>query len=260
MRLQSMLSAYPHIYQFLDADFIRKQYRSGLKNQLLQRLENEKSSIDANRHLPTLEKRLAELDSIAGYGRLKPRLQGASDWDEYQEFLAQIDITLWFWQKNLLKEIEPELPHRDGYADMLLYYLQQDIYCEVTSFQSIAKSLKSRVGEKWDRLKTIKGVVRNLLDKTRNQLPEDYPGILALDTTKSGIFSFDVREIAQKLFPSRPQVALIMLWSWEGTEEDFSWDMSPSAFYINGDERSIFRVVGEKLLECSGLGGEVVGL
>lgn len=279
-QLQSIISQFPHIYQFLDNGFIRGQCKSALKNFLLKRLDNEKSSHFTCQHLPTLEKRLAELTSVTGYGRLCSRLRVTSDWDGYQEFLAQIDITLWFKDKGILKEIEPELANSMGKADILLTFSQQDIYCEVTSFQSIAKSIESKTKSEEKKIRElrkrqpwkteqyvenelkIKRAVRNLLDKTKRQLPSNHPGILALETGKSAIFGFDVRDIAQKLFPSRPQVVLIVLWSWEsdgGDNSDLRWEMNnPSFCFINGGSK--FREAGETLLQHLGLRGEVAGI
>lgn len=213
-------------------------------------------------HLPTLEKRLAKLVSVSGYDRLSPLLRWASDWDQYQEALAQIDVTLWFKRKSLLKEMEPELPRRVGNADILLSFSQQDIYCEVASFQSIIKSIqvKEFKAEKKENELEIKRAVRNLLDKTKRQLPSNHPGILALETGKSAMFGFDVRKIAQRLFPSRPQVALIMLWSWEsggGDDSDLRWKRNnPSFCFINSGSK--FRQVGEELLKHLNLKGEVL--
>ncbi len=129
LQLQSTLSKHPHIYQFLDDDFIRKQCDSGLKCYFLEYLANKESKSKPCQYLPTLEKMLAELSSVTGYDRLARLLRGASDWDEYNEFLAQIDITLWFKQKSLLKEIERGLPCSTGVGDILLAFSQQDIYC-----------------------------------------------------------------------------------------------------------------------------------
>ena len=70
----------------------------------------------------TLEKSLAGLTSVNGYDRLKSRLKGIADWDEYKAISAQIDITLWFEEKGLMKEIEPKLPHGKGYSDILLSF------------------------------------------------------------------------------------------------------------------------------------------
>jgi len=283
--LQPIISEFPHLYQFLGDDFIMGQCESGLKNHLLKRLDNKESSRGTRQHLPTLEKRLTKLDSVIGFDKLKPLLRGTSDWDEYQEILAQIDITLFFKHKNLLKEIEPELPHRAGNADILLTFSQQDIYCEVTSFQSIAKSIESKTKSKekeiqdrlgelrkrepWktegdieDELK-IRRAVRNLLGKTKRQLPPKFLGILALETGKSMMFGLDVRDIAQRLFPQRPQLALIMLWSWESpaqNDSDFSrWGRSnPSFCFINAGSK--FQGIGEALLKHLSLKGEVVGV
>lgn len=283
-KLQSIVSTFPHLHQFLDNDFIRGQCESALKNFLLKRLDNEKSSHFTCQHLPTLEKRLAGLVSVKGYDRLGSRLRGASDWDQHNDILAQIDITLWFKRINLLKEIEPELPHRVGNADILLSFSEQDIYCEVTSFQSISKSIESKFKKEEDKIQSrlrelkngqpwkteedleheleVNRAVRNLLGKTKRQLPPNHPGILALETGKSAMFGFDVREIAQKLFRNRPRVALIMLWSWEGDggdDSDLRWEMNnPSFCFINGG--STFREVGEELLKYLSIKGEVAGI
>lgn len=210
----------------------------------------------------TLGKESAGLASVIGYDRLKPLLKGATDWDKFQEVFAQINITLWFKQNSLLKEIEPTLPHRQVSCDLLLSFSQQDIYCEVSSFQSFVKSIESREqGTDDERIKIklqqrpyltkqdieheIKNdrIIRNLLIKTKKQLPPKHPGILALETGKSMVFHFDIKEIAQELFPSRPQVMLIMLWSLErGSEigEAPFWFVNPS---------SPFQDIGQKLLE-----------
>ena len=185
----------------------------------------------------TLEKMSAGLASVKGYDKFKRFLRGTSDWDQFQEALAQIDITLWFKQTNLLKEIEPELPHRVGNADFLLSFSQQDIYCEVTSFESLAKSIESltkdgdnKIESKFQKVRKaqpwitrhniedetqVKRIAKNLLEKTKKQLPPNYPGILALETGKSQVYCYKIKEVAKKLFPKRPQVTLIMLWSLE---------------------------------------------
>lgn len=270
-QLQPIISLFPHLHQFLNNDFIREQCEKGLKCYLLKRLDNKESSYDTRQHLPTLEKRLTELATVTGYDRFSTLLRGASDWDEYQEILAQIDVTLWFKHKGLLKEVEPELPHRMGNADVLISLSQGDIYCEVTSFQSIIKSFedKTKMGQPWkteqglNNKLEIKRAVRKLLDKTSRQLPPNHPGILALETSKSAMFGFDVRRIAQQLFKSRPHVALIMLWSWESSEQDESdflgWSRNnPSFCFINAGSK--FREVGETLLKHLSLKGEVAGI
>lgn len=266
-RLQSILSQFSRIHQFLDDAFVKAQCESGLSNYLLSRLVNDDSSGSTAQHLPTLEKRLAKLASVAGYDRLGSLLRGASNWDQYQEALAQIDITLWFNQKNLLKEIEPLLPHGLGNADILLSFAGQDIYCEVASFQSIIKSIEAKAKDKENKIREqwkeqrgsikIKGVARNLLDKTKRQLPQDYPAILALNTTKSAIFAHDVRLIANRLLPRRPQVALIGLWSWEGDGEAMSWDNSPTSFFVNHGSK--FYKVGKALIQSLNVKSEIVG-
>lgn len=280
-KLQPIIFTFPHLHQFLDNDFLRRQCESALKNFLLKRLDNEKHSHFTRQHLPTLEKRLAELTSVIGFDRLCPLLRGASDWDEYQEFLAQIDITLFFKHKTLLKEIEPELPHRVGNTDILLSFSRQDIYCEVTSFQSIAKSIESKAKSEGNKMRELRKrqpwkteqdveheveinrAGRNLLDKTKRQLSPNHPGILALETGKSAMFGFGVREMAPQLFKSRPQLALIMLWSWESPAHNdpdrLSWGRDkPSFCYVNPVSK--FREVGEALLKYLNLKGEVIGI
>lgn len=278
-QLQSIISQFHYIHGFLDDGFIRKQCDNTLINFLLKRLNNEKSSHFTRQHLPTLEKRLADLSSVTGYDRLYHLLRKASDWDDYQEVLAQLDITSWFFKKGLIKEIEPELPNRKGYSDILISFSQQDIYCEVTSFQSFAKSTAFEVKSQKKLLElqkrqpwktgmgvghelNIKRAVRNLLYKTDHQLPSNNTGILALETGKSGMFGFDVRIMAQKIFPNRPQVALLMLWSWEGdgqNDPDSMWERNnPSHCFINPGAH--FPEVGERLANYLSLKGEVIGL
>ncbi len=143
------------------------------------------------------------------------------------------------------------LSHREGKADILLSLNGQDIYCEITSFQSIIKSINvvdnNRKKNRHRGKVKIDRIIRNLLRKTSRQLPPDHPGILALHALKSGIFAFDVRLIAQRLLPQRLQVALIALWSGEGTGPDINWDI-PTLFIIN--RRSQYRYIGEALLQC----------
>ncbi|MFC2033587.1 hypothetical protein ACFLUB_03635 [Chloroflexota bacterium] len=91
-----------------------------------------------------LKESSACLVSVNGYNKLITRISRVADWDEYQSILAQINVTLWFKKKNILKEIEPELPHGLGYTDVLLYFSQQNIYCEVTSLESLPKSMESK--------------------------------------------------------------------------------------------------------------------
>lgn len=181
-----------------------------------------------------LRKSLACLTSVNGYNKLETRINCVSDWDEYRAILAQIDVTLWFKDKNVLKEIEPRLPHREGFGDILLTFSNQDIYCEVTSFESLAKSIESKKQDsdhkkvksklekrpyltRQDIEHEIKNdrIIRNLLEKTNKQLPKNHPGILALETGRAMVFHGNVKEIAKRIFKNRPQVTLIMLWSLE---------------------------------------------
>lgn len=265
-RLKATISRFLHLHKSFDDDFIREQCDTGLRCHILRRLDSRESGYDMCKHLPSLESRLAQLAPVTGYNKLGALLRGASDWDQYQEALAQIDITLWFKRHNLLKEIEPRLPDEVGIGDILLSFSRQDIFCEVNSFQSIAKSIESRKvsgstkSEKQSQ--NTKRRLRVLLRKTANQLPLGYPGILALETGKSAIIGLDVAKLAQPLFPKRPHLALIMLWSWEengGNDlEVGGWKRDyPTFCFINGS--SNFRVIGEELLKHLGLKGQVLG-
>ncbi len=218
----------------------------------------------------TLGKMSVGLASVKGYDKLERFLRGTFDWDQFQEALAQIDVTLWFKRANLLKEVEPELPHRVGNADFLLSFSQQDIYCEVTSLESLQKSIESKKQSeakkvqillkkqpwmsKQDAEHEIKQdrITRSLLEKTNKQLPRNYPGILALETGKSMVFTFDTKKIAQKLFPSRPQVMLIMLWSLERGSQ-----IGEAPFpFVNPN--SPYQNIGQKLLKYLGQDSKVI--
>jgi len=265
LQLQSIISQFTCIYQFLDDSLIRKQCESGLKNYLLKCLVNKESSHIAQQHLPNLESRLAKLAPVNGYDKLKPRLRDASDFDSYDDIYAQMDITLWFKEKGLVKEIEPKLPNKDGYSDILLFFSQQDIYCEITSFQSIIKSTESkeenqdakiqnklqklRKRQPWltaqyvkDKLETDKAVTK-LLDKTKRQLPPDYPGVLALDSKAGILQKQQIRKIADRLFPKRPQLALIMRRSLSQIEIPTLWFVNLNSPYQN---------IGRELLKYLG--------
>ncbi len=218
----------------------------------------------------TLEKIAAGLTLVNGYDRLISLIKGVASWDEYMEIRAQINTTRWFKEKSLIKEIEPKLPHREGYSDMLLSFSEQAIYCEVTSPESIQKSIESK---KQNEVKKVQNllkkqswmseqdaeheirkdrITRNLLAKTRRQLPPNHPGILALETGKSMVFTFDTKKIAQKLFPSRPQVMLIMLWS---LERGSQIGEAPFCFV---NPNSPYQNIGQKLLEYLGLDNKVI--
>ena len=225
---------------------------------------NQRMIDEFKKHLPSLESRLVKLASAPGYERLIPLLRGASDWDKYQEFLSQIDVTTWFKNKSLLKCIEPELPHRQGSCDLLLSLSQRDIYCEVASRQSLWKSIESKRDK--DRQKVqdllrkqswmskqdaehdfeIRRAVRNWSEKIRKQLPPDYPGILAIDTRKAALFHLSVREAAKRIFPKNRQLVLIMLWSLEGGTRIGE----PPFWFINRD--SAFQNIGWELLKRLG--------
>lgn len=91
-----------------------------------------------------LVKNSAGLANVDGYDRLKSSIGDVADWDGFQAIWAQIDITLWFNNKGILKEIEPKLPLGKGYSDILLSFSKQDIYCEVKSLESLQKSIESK--------------------------------------------------------------------------------------------------------------------
>ena len=90
-------------------------------------------------------------------------------------------------------------------------------------------------------------ITRILLGKTNRQLPPNYPGIIALETGKSAVFTFDTKKIAQKLFPSRPQVMLIMLWSLERGGTIGQPPLEAPFWFLN--TKSCFRDTGQRLLE-----------
>ena len=243
-----------------------------MKCYFLEYLANEESRYKPYQYLPTLEKMLAELSSVTGYDRLAYLLRGASDWDGYNEFLAQIDITLWFKQKSLLKEIEPRLPCSAGVGDILLAFSQQDIYCEVTSRESFQKSIESPKGNKGQRIQNlfkrepwmtqqdveneieIDIILRKLLEKTKKQLPSSHPGILAFDAGKGWVFHHQVERVAKKLFPQRLQLMLVMLWTSErGSQigEPPFWFVNPNPPYQNiGQELLKYLGQDNKVLDC----------
>jgi hypothetical protein len=213
----------------------------------------------------TLEKESAELASVKGYDRLISTIKGVASWDEYMEIRAQINITKWFKEKSLLKEIEPGLPQRKGNTDALLSFSEQDIYCEVTSPQSLQKSIESRKQSEANKVQNLlktqpwmskldaehkikqDRITRILLGKTNKQLPRNYPGILALETGKSMVFTFDTKEIAQTLLPTRPQVILIMLWSLEREGAIGQPPLEAPFWFLN--RNSHFRDTGRRLLK-----------
>ncbi|MBN2075568.1 MAG: hypothetical protein JW762_08470 [Dehalococcoidales bacterium] len=199
-----------------------------------------------------------------GYERLASSIDAVTDWEGFQEIIAQIDATKWFDERNVLKKIEPSTPHRLGNADLLISIGNQDVYCEVTSPISLQKTFTKKTKNEnsvdsnvvnllkkqpWmsetEAKHTIQNskVVRNLLDKTRKQLPETYPGILVMNTSKSMIFHFDVKQIAEKLFPSRNQIILLMLWSLERG----SMIGTPPFIFLNSNSQ--FQKTGEDLLK-----------
>ena len=213
----------------------------------------------------TLEKESSDLASVKRYDRLISTIKGVASWDEYMEIRAQINITKWFKEKSLLKEIEPELPHRKGNTDALLSFSEQDIYCEVTSPESLQKSIESKKQSEANKVQKLlkmqtwmskqdaeheikqDRITRILLGKTNKQLPPNYPSILALETGKSMVFTFDTKEIAQKLFPSRPQVILIMLWSFERGGTIGKPPLEAPFWFLN--RNSHFRGTGRGLLK-----------
>lgn len=210
----------------------------------------------------TLEKRSIGLSYVKGYDRLASSIKDVADWDGFQAILAQIDATQWFKDKNLLKEIEPPLPNREGYADILISFSQQDIYCEVTSLESLVKSIEARRQDgdnkrveakrqnqpylsRLDIEHEIKNdkIVRILLRKTNKQLPKNHPGILALETGRAMVFQSEVKKIAKKLFTNRPQIMFTMLWSLE----QGSGIGKPPFPFVN--QKSNYQTIGQELLK-----------
>ncbi|MFC1913215.1 hypothetical protein ACFLX7_03375 [Chloroflexota bacterium] len=224
--LRRTISELPLLHRFLDDDFIKEQSTCGLKNFLLVHSDNVQA-------LQYLECGLRELSEVEGFERLGARLRGACAWDQYQEVLAQINATIWFRQKDLLKEIEPTLPHRTGSCDALLVFTEQEIYCEVwaaQSFMKIFESKKTKIAgkaadlrkrEPWMSQKDAeheirnRDIVRNLNQKTKRQMPPGQHGILWIDGAKGWLFHFDVKTIAERIFPSKLQIASVMLWDGE---------------------------------------------
>lgn len=257
--LHSTISKFTNLHVFIDDDFITKQCTKGLKSYILKGLSGEiniRTTDEFKQHLPKLERRLKILEYSEGYAKLKGIIQNAVNWETYQNFLAQVDITLWFKNQGILIEIEPELPHdfRIGYGDALIFTPNGNCYCEIHSSSSLI-NVNQQTSVNQQKQKTKK-VERILLEKTNIQLPIDYPGILCLDATKApGIWSYDVREIAEKLFPNRQQLAMIMLWSWESNGEP-SWDMIPNSFFVNSHSK--FRNVGECLLKHLNIKSEIM--
>jgi len=221
--LRKTISEFSLLHRFLDDVFIEGQCATVPKNFFLVRSDNVKA-------LQHLEDLLQQLSEVKGYDRLGARLKAACDWDGYQEIMAQINATIWFRQKGLIKEIEPALPHRTGSCDILLSFAGQEIYCEVWSAQSFLKASASkktgkvtdlRKKEPWMSQQDAKheirnrDIVRTLMSKTNKQLPPSQHGILWIDGGKGWLFDFDVKTIAKKIFPSRLQMSSVMLWNGE---------------------------------------------
>jgi hypothetical protein len=221
--LVKTISGFPLLHRFLNDVFIEGQCAVGLKNFFLVHSDN----VEALQHLEGL---LQQLTEVKGYDRLGARLIGACDWDGYQEIMAQINATIWFRQKGLIKEIEPALPHRTGRCDILLSFVEQEIFCEVWASQSFMKAFETkktgkvavlRKKEPWmlqqDAEHEIRNrdIVRTLMSKTNKQLPPSQHGILWIDGGKGWLFHFDVKTIAERIFPSRPQMFSVMLWNGE---------------------------------------------
>ena len=218
-----------------------------------------------NRYLQfqaTLENSSIVLAYVKGYDRLKSSIRAVADWDGFQAILAQLKTTSWFKDKGILKEIEPPLPHRAGYADILISFSQQDIYCEVSSLESLVKSIKSKKQDTDNTKIKIKlqkqpyltkqnieheikrdRIIRHLLTKTNRQLPISHPSILALETGRAGVFHLEVKEIAEKLFTKRPHLMLIMLWSLERGS-----DIGKPPFWFN-NHKSQYQNIGQELLK-----------
>ena len=231
-KLSSILREYPAIDQFLSKDFLRKQCISGLSSYILKHVA-QKDTKDNSQYLDSLENQLARLENVPGFGELRKGLR-SSNWEQYYEARTQIDTSVWFSQRGMLKEIEPDLLHRTGSCDLLISLEQNDIYCEVTSRRfSEANSAKAlermqKVQKKQPWLtpgdvvsqQQIDYVLQSLRYKAKHQLPPCSPGILVLETGRDGLYRQHIIELANKLFTDKsqapiPQVILIMLWSLE---------------------------------------------
>ena len=101
-----------------------------------------------------------------------------------------------------------------GYADILISFSQQDIYCEVSSLESLVRSIEAKKQDadnerieiklrklpylsKLDIEHEIKKdrIIKKLLITTNKQLPINNPGILALETGRAAVFHLEVEEI-----------------------------------------------------------------
>lgn len=209
----------------------------------------------------TLKKHSIGLADVKGYCRLISLMGDVADWDGFIAVLAQIETTLWFKNKAILKEIEPPLPQGVGYADILLSFSQQNTYCEVLSIESYPKSIAKKQPKDDKKVEIMLGekpfltkqdikhkirkdkIVRILLKKTKKQLPENYPGIFALETGKAWISNSEVKEIAKRLFSKRPHVMLVMHQSPERGS-----DIGESPFWFIND-KSNYRNIGQALLK-----------
>jgi hypothetical protein len=200
--LEKIVSKYPHISHFISDQFIQEQEEKGLRCFILKRLNDIPTRSLAERHLPYLETLLTKASDLNGYERLGAILRRASDWDQHQEFIAQVEITLCFKKLLLVQEIESELPHRKGSVDIKAAFDNKTTFCEITSLQSLEKSLKSQISEKAIQQKinaaTKRGLhmseeeakeeiedknsAKVLLEKTKKQLPQEFPGFLAVET------------------------------------------------------------------------------
>lgn len=241
-QLDSILQQYPQISQFLGGDFLKKQSKGELTSCALQSLAQGLDSESLQR-LSHRFSQLAQLSSFPGFSKLQKGMR-SSNWNQYYEALAQIEVSVWFAQHHLLEEIEPDLPHRTGSCDLLLSLGGQHIYCEVTSLTfpkvdsektaaQVQRLRKKRPGltepDIKQRLLTelgiqhqyqINNMLRGLRGKIRRQLPPDFPGILALQTGRAGFSTPQTKDLAKELFAATsqaptPQVILIMLWSLE---------------------------------------------
>jgi hypothetical protein len=202
------------------------------------------------------------LAGIVGYDNLITTINNVADWDSFQAAKAQIETILWFKEKGILKEIEPPLPVRAGFADVMISFSQQDIFCEVYSLDSFVKSIESRQHGMDDEKIEFKNqkrpyltrqdieheirrerILRIILEKAKKQLPADHPGILVLETGKTGVYHGEIKEIAKILFPQRSNIILIMLWSLEHGSDIGE----PPFWFINYKSR--YNKLGQELLE-----------
>jgi len=219
---------------------------------------------EVSQYLSNLNSKLVQLEPFPGFPKLGPGIK-AKDWQQYYETLAEIKADIWFAERGLLKEIQPELSHTRGRGDILILLSGQLIYCEVTARRfpnesdekddrKEARLKKLREEQPWatqadlDDQDEIRKMLGHLRGKTRRQLPPNFPGILVLDTGRAMFYQQSTKKLAGRLFASQDtsQVILIMLWSLERGSQIGE----PPFWFVN--RRSCFHDIGLALLKSLG--------